>query len=161
MRIRPRLSASHKCRTRTCRSRPPLTSNFTQYAFFISTSQLLAMLCARRCQGNQTYGRAGSDANKGRRTWPRERIPDFRFCARLLVPPPLTCCSRLRLQFDCLNFIRQNPKCFIVTYTWQQPRPPDVVVGGEGAACVRVYMPKASCYLWSHFSVISAPFSLA
>lgn len=63
--------------------RPPLTSNFTQYAFFISTSQLLLlllllpMLCARRCQGNQTYGRAASDANKGRRTWPRERIPDF------------------------------------------------------------------------------------
>lgn len=149
MRIRPRLSASHKCRTRTCRSRPPLTSNFTQYAFFISNSQLLAMLCARCFQGNQTYGRAGSDANKGRRTWPREQgyalTSDFVHAS--LCHPPLTCWARLRLQFDCLNFIRQNPKCFIVTYTWQQPRPPDVVVGGEGAACVRVYMPKASCYL--------------
>lgn len=49
------------------------------------------MLGARRCQGNQTYARrtdgrtdghttaraAAIDANKGRRTWPRERIPDF------------------------------------------------------------------------------------
>lgn len=130
MRIRPRLSAIHKCRTRTW---PTLSLSLSLSLFRLWHRILRNMrflfpplswrccCCRRLCCApgvvkvtklthggrtdiHSTAQVAAIDANKGRRTWPRERIPPWLLILFAPIQP------RARLQFDCLNFVGLRPK---------------------------------------------------